>query len=198
MIYDTPTVKYPASSLFHLQSMSTMVENPFNPAVQVAEGDDYWTGEVEYQNLDRSQVIAFRNFIQKLRGTAGEFWFIDYTHIQQGAWLGGAAVDGANQDGTLLAIRSAQPGILLAPAGDRFQLGETLFELQKDIITDSSGEAELEFLPDIRVIPADGAVLITDTPRAKCMLMPKQRPPQPTTKGLLSSFKYKFRESLRA
>lgn len=196
-ILETPSVKSPAKSLFTLKNTSEMLENQFNAAVQVGDGDDYWVGEVEYQNTDRVQTLVYRNFIHSLRGPSGDFWFTDVTHSQRGGWGGSPVVDGNNQDGTLLAVRGLPTNSVVGLVGDRFQLGDHLHELTQDATTNASGKVDLHFLPDIRFIPVDGQALNVSTPRAKCMLLPGQSAPQPTTKGLLSSFSYKFRESIR-
>ena len=198
MILDLPDEKKPYASLFDLSSTSDMVENNFNPAVQVGEGDQYWTGELEYQNTERHQTLVFRSFIQKLNGTAGEFWFFDYTHQQRGSWQGNAVVQGNNQDGTMLTVSGLQVSARVGEIGDRFQLGDHMYELTEPADTNHVGIVSLKFNPDIRVIPTHGQALNTTNPRCKCMLYPKQKIPQPTAKkALLSGFKFKFRESLR-
>lgn len=197
MIYDWYDLKAPAASLFHINPGSTVDENPFNSTVIVAELDEYWDGEVEFNNMNYDQAVALRSWMNRLRGPVGQFWFKDYAHKQRSTWAGSPVVDGANQDGTLLKLRNFTPDIVLLE-GDRFQLGDFLYELTTDIQVSSSGLADVEFLPDIRFIPADGENIITDNPMCKCMLYPDQKPPRPTTKqALITDFKFKFRESLR-
>jgi hypothetical protein len=198
MIDDLPTIKYPYSSLFALKSLSGAAENPFNATLAVNDGDEYWDGELEYRNLDATQQRDMRNFIIKKRGTAGEFWFVDYAHSNLGTWAGTPVVDGAGQDGTILAVKGLNANVTVGLYGDRFQLGDYLYELTSDAVTSGTGRVTLEFLPDLRVVPADNATLNVTNPRCKCMLQPNQTPPQATSKkALLSSFKFKFRESLR-
>ena len=198
MIENMPTVKKPFSSLFTLKSTSSMVENTYNPSVQVGEGDEFWTGELEYKNTDYQQTAVFRSFGFKMRGTAGEFWFVDYAHKQRGTWNGAPVVDGDNQDGILLAVRGLQINAVVGVIGDRFQLGNHIHELTEDAVTDDTGRVSLKFLPDIRFIPQDGDALNVINPRCVCMLYPDQTIAQPTSKKALhSGFKFKFRESLR-
>ncbi|PRO74941.1 hypothetical protein C6Y40_03870 [Alteromonas alba] len=197
MIYDLFSAKAPADSLFYIKAGSSVEDNPFNPRVIVAEGDEFWDGKLTYRNLSYEQSVAMRTFINKLRGPVGQFWFKDYAHQQSNAWGGNPVVDGNNQDGTLLGVRNLTPNILL-PEGDRFQLGDFLYELTSDIAVDSSGEAELEFLPDIRLIPSDGDALIVNDPKCKCMLYGGQTPPQPSRgKAVLTDYEFTFRESIR-
>lgn len=198
MIVELPQLKSPKSSKFLLASMTEHTQNPFNPAVEIYEGEEYWEGELKYENLNPVQTREMRVWINNQRGGAGEFYFRDITHTQQGAWGGSIVVDGANQDGIALNVRGAIPNQLIAPAGDRFQLGEHLYELTQDITADGAGQAQLNFLPDIRIIPTDGQTIISTDPACKCMLYPNQKAPQGTTrKHLVSSFSFRFRERLR-
>ena len=197
MIYDMYLGKNPASSLFMLTPMSTAEDNPFNPRVVVTDLDDYWTGELEYKNLDQEQTSDIRVWMNRLRGPVGQFWFSDVTHKQRSTWAGTPLVNGSNQDGALLSVKGLTPNIVLR-AGDRFQLGDFLYELTSDVQVGSTGLVDLEFLPEIRFIPANNASLITDNPRCKCMLEAKQKAPSTTSKkALLTDFKFKFRESIR-
>lgn len=197
MIYDMYSGKSPESSLFALTPMSTAEDNPFNPRVVITELDEFWTGELEYKNLDQEQTNDLRVWINRLRGPVGQFWFSDVTHKQRSTWAGTPVVDGSNQDGALLRIRGLIPNIILR-AGDRFQLGDYLHELTSDVQVSSTGLVDAEILPDIRIIPANNAPLITDNPRCKCMLEANQKAPSATTKkALLTNFKFKFRESIR-
>lgn len=198
MILDIDIGKAPAAIKFSLMSMSSMKENPFNPRVEVFEGDEYWSGEMTFKNLNPIQTRAMRSFINQCRGTAGQFWVDDVSHTQIGNWSGSIVVDGDNQDGIELSIKGAEANESIAPMGDRFQLGEHLYELTHDVAADSTGRAVLRFLPDIRIIPNDGQALITESPKCKCLLTPNQTPAQGTaTKKLLSEYKFKFRECLR-
>lgn len=197
-VLDLPTIKNPYGLSWDLQPLAPVQENPFNASVQVGEPTELWRGELDYRNLSMAEVRLLATMLRRLRGPAGEFWFSDVTYTRQGNWGGTIVVDGNNQDGTALAIRGATPNQLIAPAGDRFQLGDHLYELMADATANGSGRCTLSFLPDIRVIPTDGTALQTTSPRCKCMLMPDQELPGVTTKrSRLSSYKFKFRESVR-
>lgn len=197
MIQTMDNLKAPSQVNFALSSLSDTSSNPFNPSEKVSEQEEYWVGEHTVERMDEVQVRAMNQFIIKQRGPAGSFWYRDVRHKQLGTWNGSLVVDGINQDGIALSVRGGAFSQLIAPAGDRFQLGDYLYELIEDAVTNGSGRCELSFLPDLRVIPTDGQSLIVNDPLCKCRLLPKQNPPQGTTKGLLSSYKFKFREDLR-
>ncbi|GAB3021755.1 hypothetical protein [Bowmanella dokdonensis] len=196
MILDLPSSKKPYQVSFGLTSMSEAKDNPFNPNVQVYEGDEYWEGEIEWRNLTLTQARELRVFVHRLRGPSGQFWFKDIRHVNQSAWAGSPVVDGSNQDGIELAVRGLTAGQIL-PAGDRFQVGDFLYELMEDGLVDGTGRVVLSILPELRLIPANGQALNLNN-RVKCMLPPGQKIPETTSrKALLGSYKLKFRESLR-
>lgn len=197
MILSMTNLKAPSASLFNPKSMAQMKGNPFNAAVQVHENDAYWAGELEYSNLDFLQTRVMRTFINKLNGPVGDFWFRDFTHSQLGTWSGNITVDGSGQDGRMLLVTGAVPNALIAPAGDRFQLGDFTYELLEDALANSAGNCILRFLPDLRRIPTNGQSLVTGNPLCKCMLSPDQLPPRLTRKSALTDYKFKFRESYR-
>jgi hypothetical protein len=197
MIVDIPTVKSPFSSDFSLTPLSSMVENDFNPGVEITELDDFWQGELKYRNLDPAQAKAFFNWMAKMRGPVNEFMYVDHKHEQLGNWSGTPLVKGDNQDGRELGVDGLAASQFIAPEGDRFQLGNYLYHLTEDVVADGNGEAVLQFVPELRVIPVNNQSLIVDNPACKCFILPKQKPPQTRGKKRLTNWEFKFRESIR-
>ena len=196
MILTMQHLKTPAALKFAPKSMSETKTNPFNAGITIYEGDAYWEGELEYKNLSHVEVRAMRVFINNLNGPAGNFWFDDITHTQLGAWAGTLIVDESLANGRALRIAGAVPNTLIAPAGDRFQVGDHLYELLQDAIADSAGKCTMRFLPDLRRVPQLGEALITANPLCKCLMLPKQTPPEMTrSRALLTNYKFKFRGS---
>lgn len=196
MIYNFYDQKAPADSTFYLKPTSTLQTNPFNPKVIVSEMDEFWDGELTYNNLTYDQARALQNWMNKLRGPVGQFWFKDYRYSPPSVWTGTPVVDGDNQDGTLLNVRGVTPNLVLQE-GHRFQLGDFMYELTETVQVDAGGLVALQFLPDLRLIPTDGQALNVTEPLCKCLLYPDQTPPQPSRAKGLMNFKFKFRESIR-
>ena len=198
MIIDIPTVKTPQAVQFALAPVTPVAENDFNPGIQVDDGDELWRGELRYANTNYLQTRVFVNFLTKLRGPANPFWFADPRHQQLGSWAGTPQVKGANQDGTLLVVDGVAASQVIGEEGDRFQLGEHLYQLTSQAVSNATNEVALEFLPSLRVIPADNTPLNVVTPRCKCILNPNQDIPQLTSRRqLLTSFSFAFREDVR-
>jgi len=129
---------------------------------------------------------------------ANRVWLWDHAFASPQGVAGGApVVDGGPQTGKSLAIRGCVAGQLFLAAGDYFQLGTQLFRMTENATADSSGRATLVFESSIRNAAADGAVIITDKPKALMMLADDDQAPRRSGRRLvLSSFTLKFREDI--
>lgn len=143
-----------------------------------------FTGQQEVQEFSRNQLVVraqtipltkdgastWWGFFRALRSGLGTFLMGDPHNIEPNGSGGGAPlVNGGSQTGTSLIIDGAptnRTGWLLS--GDWFQLGSgsnsRLYTVVEDVDTDGSGNATIEFRPELRSSPADNDVVtITDT-----------------------------------
>lgn len=136
-----------------------------------------WTFNATWRNIRYANARVLNNFLLNLDGQAGQFKMWDSTHSQLGSWGGTVVVDGNDQTGRLLSIRGATPSTLIAPAGDRFEINDYLYQLTQDAVADGTGRCDLRFWPELIVIPADGTALITTNPTNKMMLQDNNQGP---------------------
>lgn len=113
---------------------------------------------------ERQDLLAF---FAKLNGKEHRVRLPIFNRQTRGAYGGSPVVDGAGQSGNALNIRGGSNNITdWAKAGDIFRWGGSLHIMTTDADTDGTGDATLNFVPEIRNSPADGATIFigTDNP----------------------------------
>ncbi|QPG06564.1 hypothetical protein IT774_05165 [Salinimonas marina] len=160
----------PSRSGFRVVPMAQITYNPFNNVETVyEEPGEKWEADLEWFFLTQAESRDFRTFLNK-HVNYGRFYLRDSAHENLGSWGGTIQVDGANQDGRILAIKNATASKAIAPAGDRFTLDGFLYELTEDATANSSGKATLKFTPELRTRPVSGTALIKSDPYGTFML----------------------------
>jgi hypothetical protein len=159
----------------------------------------YWMFTANFSRVRYANARRIRNLIDSLDGSVGEFMMWDSTHTQLGNWAGTIKVKGGSQTGTALDVDGATPSAVIAPRGDRFQLGEYLYVLTEDAVADASGACELRFLPQLMSIPSDNELLISTNPMCKMMLPDNNQGPDFASRSLvLTDFSVKGFMSMRS
>lgn len=85
----------------------------------------------------------------------------------RGGWTAGA---------TAILSERWLPNTTPLKAGDKFGIGDHLYELTDDAIADLQGVAELNFRPPLRVSVAHRAALVRTRPRVEMMLLDDDQP----------------------
>jgi hypothetical protein len=167
MIFDFP----PFGLLFHptrcgfnvMHNTELDISRVNNNQIITINPGDNWHVTYFFKVIERSQALALRATLNRLRGHTHTIRLRDTTYRGFGGFLSPVVVDGGNQYGLGLNVRAiAQPNSLLARATERFRLGESLYELVEDAITDSNGRVRLHLANEVFHRPANNALLVTD------------------------------------
>ena len=108
---------------------------------------------------ERQDLLAF---FARLNGKEHRVRLPIFNRQTRGAYGGSPLVDGGGQTGNSLNIKNASASVTdWAKAGDIFRWGGSIHILTTDADTDGSGDATLNFVPEIRTSPADNTALVT-------------------------------------
>ena len=147
------------------QPAAKVQKNPYtNGETVLSNGNDKWRATISYSILIKVLAQQILDFLFNLEGPINTVLVKDWNHQQLGDWAGAPVVDGSNQEGRVLNIRGLGANKQLKN-GDRFQIGNRLYRITADVMTNGLGKVALPTWPSIREIPADGAALITNDPR---------------------------------
>ena len=151
------------------RSNIAVTQSPFTFKQQVLRFQgSAWEADVSLKAMQRADAEQWVSWFLKLDGQFGTFLMGD----PNGATARGSAsstpgtpvVNGADQTGTTLSIDgcpASASGYLLA--GDYIQLGSgstsKLYKVLSDVITNASGEADIDVYPQINVAPSDNATI---------------------------------------
>ena len=149
-----------------------VLESPHSRKQQVQQfGGQLWSAEITLEEMERDDAAPWTAFLMAMNGRAGTVLFGDpYATAPLGVATGTPLVDGASQAGGTLATRGWSPSVNgILKAGDSIQLGSgeatRLHQVLEDAMSDSGGLAALTLWPDLRESPADGAAIVTQSPK---------------------------------
>jgi len=173
-----PDIKVSSGRAVIVPSAKTQ-RNTFSGTTTVFDnGTDFWRERVQLPFTKGDEAFALDNLLTELRGPVNGVWLKDWNYKARGDWDGTLVVDGANQEGTQLALRGGAVSKTIAKVGDRFQLGKRAHQLTADATTDGSGDVVVSFEPQLKVIPTDGQAIITDNPMTLYRWMNSDSRPQ--------------------
>jgi hypothetical protein len=158
---------------------------------------DIWTDVLTFTNVYNPDARILRAFLASLRGTAGRFWLSPPGYLRVGSATGLPLVSGASQTGSSLITdgwTASQAGTLLA--GDYFQFDAELKMMTADANSNGSGQATLNFVPPIRVSPADNAPIIVTSPSCVMKLKDNQQSRWPLQPGKIYALSIAVEEAL--
>jgi hypothetical protein len=143
-----------------LASARVFSTSVFTGTQQVQDwGGRWWAYEIEFATTQGASARRLSAFLDALAGGVGTFTLRDPS-IQNPSGLGSPQVNGAGQSGTSLAT-DGWTGTGLR-AGDFFSLGTgstlRLYRMTADAVP-VAGAVTLQFVPALRVSPADDAAL---------------------------------------
>ncbi len=134
-----------------------------------------WELEVVWENVhgdELAELLAILSAAQRPDNTLSMYSF-DW--VQRGAGGGTPQVDGANQVGNRLSVKGLPPSTTgYLRAGDYFSLlfGE-VYEtrrLELDVNSNATGNATLDFTPEIRQSPANDQAVVVVTTYTTCLV----------------------------
>ena len=163
----------PSQMSFSLVANTMSFSSPLTRSVQTSElPGARWAAKMTFQNLTDADVRIFKAWINKLSGMAGRFYLWDFTHpVPSGTAAGSPLVNGASQVGRTLITdgwTASQSGLLLP--GDYFGVNGELKVITAPAVSDSDGNATLEFESPLRASPDNNAVITITRPTCTMML----------------------------
>lgn len=125
-----------------------------------SRGGHAWQITLYYGAMTRATFAPLWAALNALRGRSGVYsWAPGTSFATQGTGAGSPFVSGAGQTGNSLTTDGWGLSQTVAKAGDFFQIeGDSkVYQLTADVTSDGSGDATMEFIPELRLTPADGA-----------------------------------------
>ncbi len=161
-------------SAWDMVSNRRSFRSPFTGAEQrVQRGGTRWRVTLNLQALNKAQRATMQAFVTRVLAEEDNFTLPPSAYTLRGAGGGTPLVAGAGQTGFSLNIDGApvsETGWLLA--GDFFQVDNQLKMVTEDVDTNASGEATINFAPELRDSPADNAALDISSPTGIFMFEP--------------------------
>ena len=148
------------------------VTSPFTFQSQVqAHQGQIWAVRITVPPMIAADAEPWVAALLSLNGRQGTFFWGDRVRkMPRGSAGGTPLVDGAGQTGQEL-ITDGWPNSVngVLKMGDFFQLGSgattRMYRILKDVNSNGSGQATLDFWPRLREIPADNAAIVTSEPK---------------------------------
>ena len=177
---NTPTNIGIANIAISAESAVAISQSPFTFQQQVvAHPGQRWAASVSLPPMKRQDAEYWIAFLLSLKGQIGTFLLGDPNCVDaQGSasvTAGSPRVNGASQTGDTLVIDGlplSATGYLLP--GDYIQLGSGgsayLYKVLTQVDSDGSGEATLDIWPNLRVSPADNAVVVVSNTKGRFRL----------------------------
>lgn len=171
-----PSTPAPVSSRMRLDYFVSVDQSEFTGAQESQDwGGRLWYLDFTLPPMTRAQADDWIAVVHKLRGRKGYFLAGDWDRrTARGTW-GTPLVKGGSQVGNTLDIDGVGAGTT-RKAGDFFALGNRLYQLVVDDTADGSGNATIQFEPDLRSSPADNAPLTVSSPKGLFRLLANSTP----------------------
>jgi hypothetical protein len=167
-----PTSLAPKRVDFRAITQNAIVRSIFTGRSQTFENSlEMLSVSVTLPSVDRTThpeiVSEWLSFFLKLRGQLGTFTMADHTYAgHRGVVSGTPVVDGSDEAGKSFHVRGLTSSIANQfRAGDQIQIGNNLHIILTDASSDGSGKLVLDIFPRIYSVPADGATIITSSPK---------------------------------
>ena len=172
--YPLPLPGFPDNSMVQISPLNTdaILESPHSLKQQVQRFDgQLWQAEIKLPDMPRAVAAPWTAFLLAMNGRLGTVLVGDpYAATPLGVATGTPLVDGASQVGGTLNSKGWTPSVTgILKAGDYVQLGSgvatRLHQVLEDADSDAGGLAALTLWPDLRESPADGAAIVTNSPK---------------------------------
>jgi hypothetical protein len=172
-----PSTRAPMHIDWRRQANVGAAQSPFSLTQQTYVWPaDCWLAGLAWGTMGVADANDVEAFLLALNGMEGSFLLGDPLRTAPlGTWAGQSPlVNGASQTGKTLAIDGMTPTTTTGKAGDWFQLGSgstsRLYRLTAPFTANGSGQATLDFWPNLRVSPADNAALTLASAKGLFML----------------------------
>ena len=172
--YPLPLPAFPDASAVTIKPLNTVAVQraPHSLKQQVQRFDgQLWRADIKLRLMPRATAAPWTAFLLAMGGRYGTVLVGDPNAAAPlGAATGTPLVDGASQSGGTLSTKGWSASVTgILKAGDYIQLGSgaatRLHQVIEDAMSDSGGLASLTLWPDLRESPADGAAIVTASPK---------------------------------
>lgn len=155
---------------FGLKTNTGLFQSSLNRYVQrIERAGAIWQATFEYPPMKREDAAAVVAFLVKLSGVANTFYGYDpAATTPQGTGNGTPLVNGADQTGSALVTDGWDASETVLKAGDYFSVNDEFKMVTDDVTSDGSGNATINFKPQLRSSPADNAAMTVSAP--KCIM----------------------------
>jgi len=155
----------PASIQFEIVNNTQVAVSTFTNAMQAVEQlGSHWEFSATWKILTEDQVPAFRSFLAKLRGGAETFYFSDVSSPVPVGTISGSPVIASQVTIEQVTISSAPASQTIFKEGDYIEIptagNSELKIVTADVVSDGSGNATIDFLPQLRGAAAVGQPLV--------------------------------------
>lgn len=162
-----PTAVIPDSISINCKANNKTFTSSLNGSEQTAGFmGDKWIVSISFNNLDNfdlPEIEILQSFIWSLQGVNGRFKMWNFSKKGKPA-LGTPLVKGFENSGSICNTSGWTPNRIILNQGDFIEFNNELKMITKDIVSESTGDALLYFVPPIRNIPDDNVAVITDKP----------------------------------
>ena len=163
-VLDWPDGLLPNSFKWYLKSNGTSFTSPFTGSTQTVRWvGSSWKATLVMPSLDELEAIAMEALIFEMDGIAGRVKLWDFGRTPN-VVRGTPRINGANQLGTSVGTDGWTPSVKVLKKGDYFTVNNELKYCLQDVTSNASGQATVRFAPQLRVAPADNALLEVANP----------------------------------
>lgn len=177
----------PTECNFELVRKERSFESQFTGARQTLSSPvSYWTFEIKFENLRRTQAADLMSRLWGLRGASGRFLLSDWS-APSASGIGGSylVMPGVTQLPGAVRIYNVPVGSTVAKAGDYVSINGELKGVLTDVVGDTYGQALIYFEPWLRNPVSGGETVNFDAPTGTFQLEPNFNIPRRTSKKLV-------------
>lgn len=170
-IYAFPDID-PVETSWSLVANTKTFQSPLSSAVQtIARNAAFWSITLRFDLYDEDERRELIGFIALLNGQEHRFSYSDTTNVYGGTGNGTPKVVGASGSGRSLATDGWANSETVMKRGDMFGVNSELKMCTSNVISNGSGQATINFVPELRQSPADNADIDLSAPTGVFMLM---------------------------
>lgn len=163
------------SNQFGLVSNTSMTKSAFNDFFTTKQRiGQHWVGTytLEAMRAESDKGKSWQAFLWELDGMSGRFYAYDPDRRTPSGTGGGTpVVNGASQKGNFLITDGWNNSETVLEIGDYFEVNNELkMVVNADVASDGSGNATIQFVPELRRSPDDNATITVTNPVGIFML----------------------------
>lgn len=170
--YAFPAGITPNSSSLNLISNTKVLSSPMSGATQTASrSGTRWHFQLNFKNLSGANRRTLQGFLAQMDGQLHRATVHDHSHTYGGTGNGTPIIKGASQTGNSITSDGWANSEIVMLQGDEFSIGGELKMCTSDVTTDGSGNATINFVPEIHTAPADNSAIDITNPTGIFMLV---------------------------